>query len=38
MPTCYDKEFKQNIINLSKQGKSATQLARGYGIGYLTSS
>ncbi|CDI43748.1 Transposase [Lactobacillus helveticus CIRM-BIA 953] len=23
MPTRYDKEFKQNIINLYKQGESA---------------
>ena len=36
MPTHYDKEFKQNIINLYKQGKSAAQLAREYGIGYST--
>ena len=36
MPTRYDKEFKQNIINLDKQGESATQLAREYGIGYST--
>ena len=36
MPTHYDKEFKQNIINLYKQGESATQLAREYGIGYST--
>ncbi|MBU7446546.1 transposase, partial [Lactiplantibacillus plantarum] len=36
MPTRYDKEFKQNIINLYKQGKSAAQLAREYGIGYST--
>ena len=36
MPTRYDKEFKQNIINLYKQGESAVQLAREYGIGYLT--
>ena len=36
MPTRYDKEFKQNIINLYKQGESAAQLAREYGIGYLT--
>ena len=34
MPTRYDKEFKQNIINLYKQGESAAQLAREYGIGY----
>ncbi len=27
MPTRYDKEFKQNIINLYKQGESAAQLA-----------
>ncbi|EPD03573.1 Putative transposase, partial [Lacticaseibacillus paracasei subsp. paracasei Lpp70] len=26
MPTRYDKEFKQNIINLYKQGESAAQL------------
>ncbi|MDP4466850.1 transposase [Lacticaseibacillus paracasei] len=32
MPTRYDKEFKQNIINLYKQGESAAQLAREYGI------
>ncbi|WP_263853740.1 hypothetical protein [Lacticaseibacillus paracasei] len=32
MPTRYDKEFKQNIINLYKQGESATQLAREYGM------
>ncbi|OJF73151.1 transposase, partial [Lacticaseibacillus casei] len=32
----YDKEFKQNIINLYKQGESAAQLAREYGIGYST--
>ncbi|MDD1388536.1 hypothetical protein [Pediococcus pentosaceus] len=25
MPTRYDKEFKQNIINLYKQGESAAQ-------------
>lgn len=30
------KEFKQNIINLYKQGESAAQLAREYGIGYST--
>ncbi|MEN3239902.1 transposase [Fructilactobacillus sanfranciscensis] len=36
MPTRYDKEFKQNIINLSKQGESAAPLAREYGIGYST--
>ena len=36
MPTRYDKEFKQNIINLYKQGESAAQLAREYGIGYST--
>ena len=36
MPTCYDKEFKQNIINLYKQGESAAQLAKEYGIGYST--
>ncbi|GAW64136.1 hypothetical protein FC65_GL000323 [Ligilactobacillus acidipiscis DSM 15836] len=36
MPTHYDKEFKQNIINLYKQGESAVQLAREYGIGYST--
>ena len=36
MPTRYDKEFKQNIINLYNQGKSAAQLAREYGIGYST--
>ena len=36
MPTHYDKEFKQNIINLYKQGESAAQLAREYGIGYST--
>ncbi|KAF0356936.1 IS3 family transposase, partial [Pediococcus acidilactici] len=28
MPTRYDKEFKQNIINLYKQGESVAQLAR----------
>jgi hypothetical protein len=28
MPTRYDKEFKQNIINLYKQGELAAQLAR----------
>ncbi|NRD14302.1 IS3 family transposase, partial [Pediococcus acidilactici] len=28
MPTRYDKEFKQNIIKLYKQGESAAQLAR----------
>ena len=27
---------KQNIINLYKQGESAAQLAREYGIGYST--
>ncbi|WP_204022127.1 transposase [Limosilactobacillus fermentum] len=32
----YDKEFKQNIINLYNQGESAAQLAREYGIGYST--
>ncbi len=32
MPTRYDKEFKQNIINLYKQGESAAQLAREYGV------
>ncbi len=37
MPTRYDKEFKQNIINLYKQGESAAQLAREYGIGYVLS-
>ena len=31
-----DPEFKQNIINLYKQGESAAQLAREYGIGYST--
>ena len=36
MPTHYDKEFKQNIINLYKQGESAAQLTREYGIGYST--
>ena len=36
MPTRYDKEFKQNIINLYKQGESAAQMAREYGIGYST--
>ncbi len=36
MPTRYNKEFKQNIINLYKQGESAAQLAREYGIGYST--
>lgn len=36
MPTRYDKEFKQNIINLYKQGESAAQLAREYGIGCST--
>ena len=36
MPTRYDKEFKQNIINLYKQGESAAQLAWEYGIGYST--
>ena len=36
MPTRYDKEFKQNIINLYKQGESAAQLVREYGIGYST--
>ncbi|ARW18611.1 hypothetical protein S100892_00005 (plasmid) [Pediococcus pentosaceus] len=36
MPTRYDKEFKQNIINLYKQGESAAQLPREYGIGYST--
>ncbi|MBB1165187.1 transposase, partial [Lactobacillus rhamnosus] len=36
MPTRYDKEFKQNITNLYKQGESAAQLAREYGIGYST--
>ncbi|WP_411556720.1 transposase, partial [Pediococcus pentosaceus] len=36
LPTRYDKEFKQNIINLYKQGESAAQLAREYGIGYST--
>ncbi|WP_431835063.1 transposase [Lactiplantibacillus plantarum] len=36
IPTRYDKEFKQNIINLYKQGESAAQLAREYGIGYST--
>ncbi|WP_430681885.1 transposase [Lentilactobacillus dabitei] len=36
MPTHYDKEFKQNIINLYKQGESAVQLAREYGICYST--
>lgn len=36
MPTHYDKEFKQNIINLYKQGESAAQLVREYGIGYST--
>ncbi|MFT9005899.1 MAG: transposase [Liquorilactobacillus hordei] len=36
MPTRYDKEFKQNIIDLYKQGESAAQLAREYGIGYST--
>jgi transposase len=36
MPTRYDKEFKQSIINLYKQGESAAQLAREYGIGYST--
>ena len=36
MPTCYNKEFKQNISNLYKQGESAAQLAREYGIGYST--
>ncbi|WP_236944008.1 transposase [Lactiplantibacillus paraplantarum] len=36
MPTRYDKEFKQNIINLYKQGESAAQLAREYGLGYST--
>ena len=36
MPTRYDKEFKPNIINLYKQGESAAQLAREYGIGYST--
>ena len=36
MPTHYDKEFKQNIINLYKQGESAAQLAREYGIDYST--
>ncbi|MBE8186666.1 transposase [Lacticaseibacillus paracasei] len=36
MQTRYDKEFKQNIINLYKQGESAAQLAREYGIGYST--
>ena len=36
MPTRYDKEFKQNIINLYRQGESAAQLAREYGIGYST--
>ncbi|WP_087841868.1 transposase [Lactiplantibacillus plantarum] len=36
MPTRYDKEFKQNIIILYKQGESVAQLAREYGIGYLT--
>ncbi|WP_260200401.1 transposase [Lactiplantibacillus plantarum] len=36
MPTRYDKEFKKNIINLYKQGESAAQLAREYGIGYST--
>ncbi|WP_367115195.1 transposase [Lactiplantibacillus pentosus] len=34
--TRYDKELKQNIINLYKQGESVAQLAREYGIGYLT--
>lgn len=32
MPTRYDKEFKQNIINLYKQGESAAQLAREYAL------
>ena len=36
MPTHYYKEFKQNIINLYKQGESAAQLAREYDIGYFT--
>ncbi|MGA3436473.1 transposase [Lactiplantibacillus plantarum] len=36
MATRYDKEFKQNIITLYKQGESAAQLAREYGIGYST--
>ena len=36
MPTHYDKEFKQNIINLYKQGESAAQLSREYGICYST--
>ncbi|KAF0505700.1 transposase [Pediococcus pentosaceus] len=36
VPTRYDKEFKQNIIKLYKQGESAAQLAREYGIGYST--
>ncbi|WP_416339441.1 transposase [Pediococcus pentosaceus] len=36
LPTRYDKEFKHNIINLYKQGESAAQLAREYGIGYST--
>ncbi|EPC46195.1 transposase, partial [Lacticaseibacillus paracasei subsp. paracasei Lpp7] len=26
MPTRYNKEFKQNIINLYKQGESAAQI------------
>ncbi|WP_165191795.1 hypothetical protein [Lacticaseibacillus paracasei] len=30
MPTRYDKEFKQNIINLYKQGESAAQLEGGH--------
>ncbi|HGF7717788.1 transposase [Enterococcus faecium] len=34
--TRYDKELKQNIINLYKQGESVAQLAREYGIGYST--
>ena len=36
MTTRYDKEFKQNIISLYKQGESAAQLAREYGISYST--
>ncbi|MEE8825508.1 hypothetical protein LASUN_07360 [Lentilactobacillus sunkii] len=37
MPTHYNKQFNQNIINLYKQGESAVQLAREYGIGYSKS-
>ncbi len=36
MPKRYTKEFKETILDLHKQGKSARQLSLEYEVGYFT--